>query len=584
MTWRRGRPGVLPDPVADDRWSAVTPRADGPGGGRRSEVPDPFPSASLGAMQICMVWPRSPVSFYSPGLHARWARGRALLPNLALPTLAALTPEGVEVSIHDADFDPVPYETHARFVVLSGFYTGWPHMREMAREFRRRGKLVVIGGPFATLSADAVRPEADILVRGEAEAIWPGIVRDLERGVWKREYVAPGLVDLRESPVPRWDLVNLARYHQGLVQTSRGCPYDCEFCDVVAFVGRKVRTKTPDQVLAELEALHRLGARFAMLADDNFTVHRAHARRTLEAIRRWNRSRKRNRCCSPRSSRSTSPVTPISSSLAAEAGLAYVYVGIETTNAEALNAIHKKPNIDVDLGAAVERIQRAGIVVLGGLISGFDQDGPDVFRRHRRFLDRSGVALVLPSLLTASPGTRLHERLARENRLLAAGGKELAGDQTSGTNIIPLRMTRNELVTGHRTFRAAIYTPGAYRRRFSDLMSRLPDRRPQPPVSFLRVFVDMARRTPREVRLRAISSMLRLLCFYARPSRLRLAASYLLWFLRRPSYADVIDVHATFLPQAHESLIRETGPARREKGDMGFARAEVRREAPPVVK
>lgn len=512
-------------------------------------------------MKICLIWPASTVSYYSPGLHARWSWGRALLPNLALPTLAALTPEGVDLELCDTDFDPIPYGTDAPFVAISGYYTNWPSMREMAREFRRRGKVVLVGGPFASLTPETVRPEADILVRGEAEELWPRIVRDLAAGNWQREYVAPRLVDLRRSPVPRWDLLPVQRYAQGLVQTARGCPYDCDFCDVVAFVGRKVRTKQPEQVLAELEVLYRLGMRFTMLADDNLTVHRAHARRTLEAIRRWNRNLREPMLLSAQMSIEIAE-HPDLLRLAAEAGVAFAYIGIETSNEDALAASGKTPNIGTDTLAALEKVQRAGIVVLGGVISGFDQDGPETFRRNLELLSRSAVPIVFPSLLTASPRTRLWDRLRAEGRLAAHGGKEAAQDQIVHTNIVPLRMSRDELEAGHRWLVEQTFRPEAYWRRFEELVARLPRVRPQPRMPFLRVALGVARRATPDVRLRSMASALRLALFYARPAHWRLLLSFARWLLRRPAYADVVNAHATVYPQAREVLARIQGLAR----------------------
>ncbi len=506
-------------------------------------------------MKICLVWPASSVSYYSPGLHRRWSWGRALLPNLALPTLAALTPDGVDLELFDADFDPIPYHTDAPFVAISGYYTNWPRMREMAREFRRRGKVVLMGGPFASLTPETVRPEVDILVRGEAEEIWPEIVEDLAAGSWRSEYEAPGLVDLRRSPVPRWELLPLQRYAQGLVQTARGCPYQCDFCDVVAFVGRKVRTKEPDQVLAELEALHRLGMRFAMLADDNLTVHRAHARRVLDAIRRWQATLSEPMLLSTQVSIEISE-HPELLRLAAEAGLAFAYIGIETSNTAALEAAGKTPNTRTDTLAALRKVQEAGIVVLGGVISGFDQDDAGTFRRNFDLLQASGVPIVFPSLLTASPRTPLWERLRAEGRLVAQGGKEAASDQVLHTNIVPLRMSREELEAGHRWLVARAFEPSAYRKRFTDLMRRLPRHRPQPRMPFLRIAAGAARRTPLAVRLRALAATLRLALFYARPSNWPLAISLLGWLLRRPRYADVVNAHATMYPQSREILAR----------------------------
>lgn len=495
-----------------------------------------------------MVWPRSKASYYSPSDYSRWGRGRSMLPNLALPTLAALTPHDVGVEICDADLAPPDFETDAEVIALSGFYINWWSMRAIADEFRRRGKLVVVGGPFATLSHDTVRPHADILVRGEAERIWPSVVEDIRCGRWQPEYVEHEHVDITQTPVPRWDLMPVEHYAQTLVQTARGCPYSCDFCDVVTIFGRKVRGKTPEQVLSELELLYRLGSRFVMLADDNLTVHRGHAERILTAIRDWNRTLPQPVYFSTQLSIDLAWHEDLMV-LAAEAGLTWAYVGIESSNPESLAGVNKMHNVRSDLAADIERLTRHGIVVLGGLISGFDQDGPGVFEQHEQFIRRTTLAFVSCNLLVASEGTVLFDRLAEQERLVDGGGKATAGDQLFGTNIVPAKMSVEELIAGNRRLIARLYRPGAFARRFDRLMRALPRKRQQPKMRFLATVVTAGRLIRPGNLLAYTRSLLRLTTFYLHPGNWRLGATFARWIVKRPQYLDVIGTHMALFAQ-----------------------------------
>lgn len=495
-----------------------------------------------------MVWPRSLTSYYSPRHYGTWGRGRSMLANLALPTLAAMAPEETEIEIVDADLQLVDYDTDADLVVLSGFYVNWLSMREIADRFRARGKLVAIGGPFATLSHGTVRPHADILFRGEAERTWPRFLDDFARGSWSAEYVETAPVDVTASPAPRWDLVPVHWYGQLPLQTARGCPYRCEFCDVIVMYGRKVRSKAPDQILAELEVLYRRGARFVMLADDNLTVHRGHAERTLGALRDFNRSVSEPVYFSTQLSVDLA-WKPDLMRLAAEAGLTFAYIGIETSNPAALAGAGKIQNLRSDLVRDLRRLNQHGIVVIGGVISGFDEDSPRIFDQHEAFLGRTGVAFPTCNLLVASEGTPLHQRLQREGRLIGAGGKSTAGDQVFNTNMVPKQISLDDLIAGHRRLAWRLYRPAAFRRRFDRLMRSLPHPRRQPPMGFVRASARSGRLLdPSSLRDLAATAW-RHLRFWARPGRWGLAATFVRWGVARSAYLDVIAVHAVIFAQ-----------------------------------
>ena len=318
-------------------------------------------------------------------------------------------------------------------------------MKQLAHEFRSRGSTVIIGGPYASLTPDIVAPHCDILVRGEIEEIAPELFADLDRGHWKSEYVGTR-PDLRTSPVPRWDLYPNDLAVSGALQTSRGCPFECEFCDVIEYLGRKQRHKAIDQVLDELDALYRHGYRDVFFADDNFTVYRSRAKELLTAIRDWNW-------------RQTDGMVRFSTQVSidaarddellrmcADAGLLSVFIGIETPNEESLRGAKKRQNLKKDLSQEICRFVEHGIAVDGGMIVGFDEDGPDIFAKQYAFAMSAPVPIFTIGALVAPPATPLHARLSAEGRLLDEMA-EIAG-MPWGTNITPRNISRGQLSAG----------------------------------------------------------------------------------------------------------------------------------------
>jgi radical SAM superfamily enzyme YgiQ (UPF0313 family) len=269
-------------------------------------------------------------TYFSAEVYAgRGLRAATLMADLALPTLAALADPHLRVVLCDETIEPVDFEIDTDYVGLTGKVSQRGRMCTIATAFRRRGVTVVIGGPYASLDPDWVRPHCDVLVRGEIEDIAPELFGDLAAGRWRAEYLG-GRGDLAQTPVPRWDLYRNERASMGTVQTSRGCPFECEFCDVIQYLGRRQRHKPVAAVLAELDVLYGHGYRRVFIADDNFTATRARARELLEALRHWNGERTAGR---------VNFYTQVSIdvardddllSLCAAAGLTHVFVGIET--------------------------------------------------------------------------------------------------------------------------------------------------------------------------------------------------------------------------------------------------------------
>jgi hypothetical protein len=416
------------------------------------------------APSIYLINPRTDVPFYfGMEVHAAYGFGQAaLMADAAVATVAAMAPPDFSVTLCDEGISPVDFDTTADFVGITGKISQESRMIELAREFRRRGKIVICGGPFASLSPGRLRDECDILVRGELETIAGQFFSDLRSGAWQREYTGDK-PDLRESPIPRWDLYPNHRALSGTLQTSRGCPFECEFCDVIQYLGRKQRHKSPEQVLAELDELYRHGYRVVFLADDNLTVYRARAKELLAAIRDWNDLRTQGRVQFSTQVSIDCAKDNEMLKLCSEAGLATVFVGIETNNADSLKETKKRQNIGVDMVERMARFAASGMMVTGGMILGFDADGLDIFERQYEF----GMSLPVPMFtvtpLSAPMATPLYTRMLAENRLMeyAQSGTVLPWT----TNIIPKQMTHGELVAGTQWLCNRLYRPVAFEQR-----------------------------------------------------------------------------------------------------------------------
>ena len=402
---------------------------------------------------------------------------QTLVADLTTTTLAAMVPPDWHVKLCDERIQAVDADCGADVVGITGKITQRNRMIELAAHCRSRGKLVIIGGSYASLSPDDMRPHCDILMVGEAEEIAPQIFADLASGQWRDKYVG-GKVDLSLSPVPRWDLYPKGAAVIGAIQTSRGCPFECEFCDVIQYVGRKQRHKSIDQILRELDRLYAHGYRGVFLADDNFTVFRKRTKALLRALIDWNRAAK------------DGPVefsTQVSIDagrddalleIAAEAGLRKVFIGIETPNEDSLRETKKRQNLNRNLTEDVRNFVAHGVAVTGGIIVGFDSDGPDIFEMQRNFIDGLPVPILSVGTLVAPDQTPLKARLRAEGRLIESD--LMAAANPFYTNIIPKQMSRQELLDGVRALCLSVYSPAAIERRVMGFIATFQSRTEKP--------------------------------------------------------------------------------------------------------
>lgn len=417
-----------------------------------------------------------PSYFSAEAFAARGLPAAIAIADLAIATVAGLAPEDFGVELCDENVSAVNFDSAADFIGITGKVSQWHRMKSIAGEFRRRGKTVVIGGPYASLSPEVVRPHCDILIRGEMEEIAPKFFSDLRSGDWDDEYVGTR-PDLRTSPMPRWDLYPNDRAIMGSVQTSRGCPFECEFCDVIQYLGRKQRHKPVDQVIAELDQLYRLGYRSAFIADDNFTVYRAHAKNLLAAMRDWNAERAGGRF------RFNTQVSIDAAGdeellrMCADAGLTHVFIGIETPNEVSLREVKKRQNLKKNLVDEIQRFVDFGISVDCGMIVGFDGDDASIFERQYTFAMASPVPIFSLATLVAPDATPLHARLAAEGRLFDNSSVTTAAPWHS--NIVPKQMTREEVVQGVKWLCNSLYRPDAFEERVARVIATFGRRRDQ---------------------------------------------------------------------------------------------------------
>ena len=461
-------------------------------------------AAGWHGMEVLPAWGIAPVTNFA---------------DLSTPTVAALVPDGWRVSLCDERVSEVDMSVSAAVIGITGKVTQRARALALADAFRARGKLVVIGGSGASLEPKAYQDHADILVTGELEAIAGELFGDIAAGTYRSRYDG-GRPDLSSSPVPRWDLYprNIALNAQ--VQTSRGCPFECEFCDVIQYLGRKQRSKDAAQVLAELEELYVRGYRHVLFADDNFTVVRKRARELLSALVAWNNRRLGGRMQFATQVSVDLARDPELMDLCVAANLRIAFVGIETPNVDSLAETLKRQNLRVDLAEEVRKITRSGIMVLCGIIVGFDHDGPDIFERQRAFIGELPVPIIHFGTLVAPSSTPLYTRLQKEGRI--ANDWSLGAGNVIDTNIVPKLMSSAQLAAGARWLINQIYAPAAFAARLRSFVSLAPVRDAGRPA-----FSPIERKL--SMRLAAIG-----------PEEARLAAMIRDLALRRPDLAGLL--------------------------------------------
>lgn len=413
-------------------------------------------------MNILLVSPRTPDTFWSFAHVLRMVGRKAAFPPLGLLTVAAMLPKAWSLKLVDLNVRPLA-EADLRWadaVFISAMIVHEASVRDLVARATALGKPVVAGGPLFTTAAERF-PEITTCVIGEAEAVMPDLCADLAAGTLKPRYQAPQRPDVTTTPLPRWDLLNTRDYVTLSIQSSRGCPFDCEFCDITAVYGRVPRVKTPDQMIAELDAVLATGWKGSIfVVDDNFIGNKVKTKALLRAIIDWRRDRKAALNFTTEASLNLVD-DPELLGLMAQAGFKNVFIGIESPQEESLKECRKVQNTKRDLVASVQAIHHAGIQVMAGFIVGFDSDKPGIFEAQRRFIKDAGVVTAMVGLLTALPGTRLFTRLTAEGRMT---GRSTGNNLDAILNFIPT-LDPAVLTEGYRKLVKDLYSPAEYYRR-----------------------------------------------------------------------------------------------------------------------
>jgi radical SAM superfamily enzyme YgiQ (UPF0313 family) len=443
----------------------------------KAKVKEAYPVNAL------LVYPEFPDTFWSFKHAIRFIHKKAALPPLGLVTLGALLPEIWSKRLVDTNVKKLTAAdlAWADCVFISAMVVQRDSARQVIARCKEAGLKVVAGGPLFTNEYEKFG-EVDHFVLNEAELTLPSFLADLEMNDARRVYKTAGFCDIRKTPAPMWELLDLRRYASMSIQFSRGCPFDCDFCNVTALLGHRPRIKTADQIITELNSLYNLGWRGQLFfVDDNFIGNKRYLKtELLPALIDW-RKDKKGVPFYTEASVNLADDEPLMQMMV-EAGFDAVFVGIETPDEESLAECNKGQNKNRDLVEDVKRMQRAGLQVQGGFIVGFDNDSPSIFQRQIDFIQNSGIVTAMVGLLQAPPGTRLYERMKLENRLLG----DMSGDNVDGTtNIIP-SMGLNTLREGYHKIMHHIYSPQQYYQRVRTFLQEYKAPEIQLPLDFQR--------------------------------------------------------------------------------------------------
>ena len=426
-------------------------------------------------MNILMVYPKYPSTFWSFKHILKIASKKAAYPPLGLVTVAAMLPREWKIKLIDMNIDKLRSKDleWADYIMISAMLTQKESVHDVIDKCRLMGKKTIVGGPLFNSTPDIFLPLVDHLILDEAEHTLPPFLRDLEKGCPQKVYRSSEYPDLSKTPVPRWDLLDPKKYAALLIQCSRGCPFNCEFCDITAMYGHKPRLKRVEQIIQELDTIYKLGWRGSLFfVDDNFIGNKVQIKKMLPKIIEWMKEHDYPFELLTEASINLADDDELID-LMVEAGFDMVFIGLETPSEKSLRECSKNQNCSRDLVGAIKQLQSKGLQVLGGYIVGFDSDDEGIFARQIKFIQESGVGTAMVNLLSALPNTKLWNRLKAEKRLdldIPAYHSE------SSLNFIP-EMDRETLIKGYKTIVKTIYSPRNFYKRVCNFLDTYEPRR-----------------------------------------------------------------------------------------------------------
>ena len=391
-------------------------------------------------MRTLLVYPLFPPTFWSYNKILELVDRQVLLPPLGLITVAAILPQTWDFKLVDRNIRPVTEAEWdwAELVIFSAMIVQKQDLLDQIREAKRRGKSVAVGGPYPTSVPDEVAvANPDFMILDEGEITLPMFIDALEKGETQGVFRTLEKPDVSETPVPRYDLLELDAYDSMSVQFSRGCPFQCEFCDIIVLYGRKPRTKTPEQLLAELDFLYELGwRRSVFMVDDNFIGNKRNVRLLLQALKVWQADHQYPFRFNTEASIDLAADTDLMDVMV-ECNFDAVFLGIETPDEDSLSMTKKFQNTRSSLTESVDKIIHAGLRPMAGFIIGFDGEKKDASSRIVKFVEEAAIPTAMFGMLQALPNTALWHRLEKEGRLRVNGRQDI--NQSTLMNFVPTR-------------------------------------------------------------------------------------------------------------------------------------------------
>jgi radical SAM superfamily enzyme YgiQ (UPF0313 family) len=423
--------------------------------------PEPTSFPPLGAaIKVLMVWPRFPPSFWGFDAIMDLTSEESMQPPLGLLTIAALCPKNWRLRLVDRSFQELLDSDilWADLVMVSGMHVQKVGIRETLLRARMLGKRTMIGGPYASSEPQLLLRLADHVVVGEPDEVFERIAMDLEQGLAKRLYVINDKPDISKTPVPRFDLLKITKYVSMVVQFSRGCPFQCEFCDIITLYGRKPRTKSPHQLLAELDSLFESGWRNQVfIVDDNFVGNHKRALELAQKLEEWQKAHDYPFLFYTEASIDLAQRPELIAAMV-KANFHFVFIGIESPSEQSLAEAKKYQNLRRDQMDSIRFIRNQGLWVSGGFIIGFDSDTEDIFERQREFIERAAIPWAMIVFLQAPATTPLRDRMVKQGRLLAEKSAGINLEPPNFRTLLPLPV----LLQGMRRILVSLYSPSAF--------------------------------------------------------------------------------------------------------------------------